>query len=498
MTTRRWLHAFWLLLACAIGCSLLVDPSTKEQLCAMSEAGLPTFCPEGLQCVEGVCRKACKPEVPDICGNNVDDDCDGRTDEIDSEGRETCGDDVDNDCDGTKDEGFDFDKDGFTLCGDTVNRGRGLMGKADCDDSIASIFPGALEVCDGRDNDCNQLNDDAKPDAPLCPDDSVCLNQRCIVPSCVNEGTALMMCGAADRCDATTGKCVSKKCADVTCAANELCDELTKTCVKKRPLENGRACAAHADCESGSCVDAAGLRMSTGTRVCAKACCSDAQCGETEHCFASGTGARSCLPASILPKMAERECTTNGACLPNEVCQLSKEKELMAPTFTPRVDVITSTCRPTQPGAARVGARCASYLDCAGHVCVPSSLLFGSVCSSACGTSNDCKDLANNAAKDNAYCRYADVTLQANLPVDYAPICVVRRAGETGPGVYGAECEEANDCLDAGCVGATTQKKGRCTPTCCQDKDCGRREDGVDIHCRPYAFGTRYEMRCEI
>jgi hypothetical protein len=479
-------------LACAIGCSLLIDPSTKEQLCAMNDSAQPNPCPEGLQCLEGVCRKPCNTNVPDICGNNLDDDCDGKVDEPDEEGRETCGDGADNDCDGITDEGFDFDKDGFTRCGDTVNRDSGLMGIADCDDRIASIHPGAPEVCDGRDNDCNQLLDDAKPGTPLCQGTSVCFNQRCIDPSCVNEGTALVMCGPADRCDPSTGQCVSKKCADVTCGANEICDEVTKTCVKKQPMENGAACAEHTDCASGSCVDSAGLRLATSARVCAKACCSDAQCSEQEHCFASGTGARSCLPARLLPRMAERECTTDEACLPNEVCQLSKDKALLAPTFSPRTDVITSTCKPNVPSLSGVGERCATFPTCASHVCVP-ALLFGSMCSSACGISLDCKELASNA-----YCRYADVTLQANVPADYAPICVVRRPGETGPGEYGAECTKASDCLEAGCVGATNEKKGRCTPTCCRDSDCGPREDRQPVHCRPYAFGTRYEMRCEI
>jgi hypothetical protein len=490
VTTRRWLHAIWLLLACAIGCSLLVDPSTKEQLCAVGESGLPNPCSEGLQCIEGVCRKACNKDVPDICGNNLDDDCDLQVDEQDPEGRDTCGDGIDNDCDGQPDEGSDFDKDGYSRCGRTLNNTIGLPG-IDCDDLNAATNPGAVEVCDGKDNDCNGLVDDPHPGTPLCKT-GVCFNNRCIVPSCASEGGPMPMCTAAERCDPNTGKCVSKQCADVTCAANEVCDEATKTCKKKQPIGNGSPCVDGVDCASGSCVDAAALRLTTIARVCAQACCDDKQCGKDERCFASGTGARSCLPVRQLPPMAERECTADEACMPNEVCQLSKDKELMAPTFTARTGVITSTCKPNQPNLSEVGDRCTTFGTCASHVCVP-ALIFGSMCSSACGTSNDCKALAANA-----YCRYADVTLMANLPVDYAPICVVRRPGETGIGEYGAECQKASDCLDAGCVGATTLKKGRCSGTCCQDSDCGPREDREPLHCRPYAFGTRYEMRCEI
>ena len=40
------------------------------------------------------------------------------------------------------------------------------LGGDDCDDESSEVHPGAVEVCDGVDNDCNDLVDDA-PDAPL-------------------------------------------------------------------------------------------------------------------------------------------------------------------------------------------------------------------------------------------------------------------------------------------------------------------------------------------
>src|SRR5690606_7862148 len=48
-----------------------------------------------------VCNVVPKEPGPEICGNGVDDDCDGLLDEGDLE---VCGDDVDNDCDGETDE----------------------------------------------------------------------------------------------------------------------------------------------------------------------------------------------------------------------------------------------------------------------------------------------------------------------------------------------------------------------------------------------------------
>ncbi len=56
---------------------------------------------------------------------------------------EICGDGIDNDCDGIVDEDVDEDQDGVTTC------------EGDCDDRFAAIRPDAVEVCDGFDNDCD-------------------------------------------------------------------------------------------------------------------------------------------------------------------------------------------------------------------------------------------------------------------------------------------------------------------------------------------------------
>ncbi len=78
----------------------------------------------------------------------------------------------DNDCDGLVDEGLDCVKTWYRDA-DGDGYGRNNLKKQscvqpsgyvnnnlDCNDGDASVFPGAPELCDGKDNDCNGLKDD--------------------------------------------------------------------------------------------------------------------------------------------------------------------------------------------------------------------------------------------------------------------------------------------------------------------------------------------------
>jgi hypothetical protein len=103
------------------------------------------------------------------------DDCDDAAPRVHPAASEVCN-QIDDDCDGVVDDGLpllqwyaDADADGFGRqssgyfrCG-PITGDVGIGG--DCDDTSAEVHPGAVEVCDGRDEDCDQVADNAAIDA---------------------------------------------------------------------------------------------------------------------------------------------------------------------------------------------------------------------------------------------------------------------------------------------------------------------------------------------
>ncbi len=74
-------------------------------------------------------------------------DCNDGDASINPDADESCN-QIDDDCDGDTDEGFDADGDGYTSCG------------GDCDDDDLDINPDAFEACDSLDNDCDGATDE--------------------------------------------------------------------------------------------------------------------------------------------------------------------------------------------------------------------------------------------------------------------------------------------------------------------------------------------------
>ena len=178
-----------------------------------------------------VCSAGAQQGGVESC-NGKDDDCNGQTDEgfgVGSpcvagkgvcavSGTTVCGvggiaicsatpktgsaekcDGLDNDCNGQTDEGCDDDLDGYCDKGmPFVNSLACAKGQGDCDDTLGTIHPGGVEVCNNKDDDC-----DGKIDA--------------ITEDCSNgcgAGSKTCNAGSWGACSAPTPKCTSGACCD--------------------------------------------------------------------------------------------------------------------------------------------------------------------------------------------------------------------------------------------------------------------------------------------
>ncbi len=186
----------------------------------MLVVGDPLVCKKGVKDCDDT-NAAVNPGMQEICGNNIDDNCDGLTDsgpnvsgcvpfyaDHDGDGygsgdpvcqcgatgvytatktgdcadndpkvnpgeKELCGNQKDDDCNGLTDEAnavgctnyyVDLDGDGFGTATPTClcapNGFDSALKSGDCDDSAVAINPAATETCNGVDDNCNGLTDE--------------------------------------------------------------------------------------------------------------------------------------------------------------------------------------------------------------------------------------------------------------------------------------------------------------------------------------------------
>ena len=329
----------------------------------------------------------------------------------------------------------------------------GCDGTSDCDDTNPNVNPTAMEVCDGRDNNCDELIDDN-----VCMAGFGC-GQRGGQYQCLDLEDCylgLSECADTERCDPDSGRCgppPSTDCNVQACTGTTRCNELTGICVEPLPL--GESCVRGFECITNHCFPRASLGEATSGSICSAPCSSNADCTGTARgvCLATGTGARGCVP--MPPTSPAPACTRHTDC-GMETCRLDASD--------------TFVCGPP-PGSSINREECIVDSDCVSGACLGG---FDTYCAAPCGASSDC--LAGEI------CRYRNTG--SFLEQVWVTTCA---EAEAGVGMQGATCGANNQCRERYCAAGEARY---CANVCTRDSECG-----AAYACRP-VDNSGWELRC--
>jgi len=256
------------------------------------------------------------PGVGAICGSNVGECKQGVS--VCSGGQIVCSsvgptlevcDGKDNDCNGSIDDGL---VPPAAQCNpDGIPSGVSLQGEckpgtfvcrgADGWKCHGGVGP-TPEICDGKDNDCDGTIDNQAP----CPAGFVCIGGECVA-TCV-EGGEQYPCPADRYC--SNGACIIKECAVHPCGAGLTCQS-DGTCVD--PCAN-RQCLDKQTCVHGVCTDCYSQGCPSGQSCIQRQCqvnpCASKACPAGQLCSAGA-----CLPSCAGITCGTGQICSKGVCV---------------------------------------------------------------------------------------------------------------------------------------------------------------------------------------
>lgn len=360
------------------------------------------------------CDNSIDEGVSDCCNTGIDNDFDGVDqclDCDDSNGNrypgapELCN-GLDEDCDGMVDEGFDGDGDGFADCGNDPLT-------FDCDDADANANPGASESCaqdgtgNGIDENCNGIADEVC--APDCdPVDT--------------DGDGTSECGGdCAPNDTTRGPLLP-----------EVCDGQDNDCNLFTTDNCGVSdqCNFDLDGDFSNDADTCSDDLLCGCVVGANGCENDYRC--TSFCNTSETGA------------IGDGCGADMTCL----------YDLLESANVHGCAVSTAAL-----GTTPAGETCTSNSECRSDRCGP-------ICTGTGCEQNFCIDWCGSDAYCGSTTAFCRVDRQAES-IDGT--CWPTNGPGLGASVVGDACTADTDCDHGMCAASTST----CTEACCQDSDCG-------------------------
>ncbi|MBI3183500.1 MAG: putative metal-binding motif-containing protein [Myxococcales bacterium] len=281
----------------------------------VTQSYYPDLDSDGYGAVGSTAQVSCSPVAGKVTNNT---DCNDSNGSIHPGAAEACN-GSDDDCDGQTDEGLtflsyypDLDSDGYGASGSTAQSSCApVAGKVtnntDCNDSNAGIKPGATEVCDGLDQDCDTQIDEGLPTQSYYTDadgDGYGATGATPQASCgpvsgkvtnntdCNDANASVRPGAAESCNGTDDDCDTQvdegnpgggaSCntgqAGVCSAGTVTCQSGVLTCLRNQGPGTESCNGLDDDCDNSTdedfpnkgqaCTAGLGVCQRSGTYVC--------------------------------------------------------------------------------------------------------------------------------------------------------------------------------------------------------------------------------------